>query len=305
MTAKAKVLGSYRPVSIDDALNAYFKLPLAANQQVGKGQLTTFSRTTMLLSLCQGNVPNLVAGGNGEYSELSDVSTVDGDAWARTTQKVCHGLQNSTVSNDGLANSDFCGVAWGADENTAGKLSHTGADSTLVNRSMIGLCFGLYSLDGTPVIWTGPVPWLLARAAHACDNKCFASKSLALAASTSIAETVMPRVGGELHGVTKVVRLVADGAIAASDSNYWTFDVYKRTATTPGTAVKIAEVTTKVTGGHALAAFTELLVPLVNAAGSPVNDILESDIITIAATVTGTGNITAVNVAAEVIGSVG
>jgi len=305
MTATPKVLGSYRPVSIDDAINAYFKLPLAANQQVGKGQLTTFSRATMLLSLAQSNVPNQVAGGNGEYAELSDVKSTDGDAWARTTQKVCHGLQNSTASNDGLTNADFAGVAWIADENTVGKLSHTGADSTLVNRSMCGLAFGLYSVDGTPVIWHGPVAWLLARATHASDNKCFAAKTLALAASTSVAETVMPRVGGELHGVTKVIRLVADGAIATSDSNYWTFDVYKRTATTPGTAVKIAEVTTKVTGGHALAAFTELQVPLVNATGSAVNDILESDIITIAATVTGTGNITAVNVTAELIASVG
>lgn len=302
MTATPKLLGSWRPLSVDDALIAYFKLPLAANQQVGKGQLTTYSKSTALLSLADGATPNQVAGGHGDYSELSDVKSVDGLAWARVTQKFAHGVFNSTTANDGVTNNDFCTPIFIKDENTIGKLSHTGADGTLVNRSFAGLAFGLYTQDGTPAIWHGPVAWLLARATHACDAKCFGAKTLALAASTSVAETVVPRVGGMLHGHINKVRLIADGAIARDDTNYWTFTISKRTSTTPGTPIELAKITTKLTGGLALAAFTALDVTITGT--SAALDLLESDILTVTAAVAGTGNITAVNVTAEVIGSV-
>jgi hypothetical protein len=304
MVATPKVLGSYRPVSDDDALIAYMKLPLAANQQIGKGQLTTFSAVTALLSLADSATPNQIAGGHGDYSELSDKATVDGAAIARVSQKFSNGLGNSAADGDTLANTDFCGVAWIADENSIGKLSHTGADGTLVNRSMAGLFFGLYSIDGRPILWHGPVPWLLARATHCADNKCAGAKTIALATSTSIAETVIPRVGGKLHGHISQIRLIADGAIATDETNYWTFDVYKRSATTPGTAIKIAEIKTKTTGGVAVVAWTALDVTIVGT--SAQLDLLETDIVTVAAAANGTGNVTTtVNASFEVLMKVG
>ena len=307
MTGTPKIMGAWRPISVDDAVIAYFRLPLAANEQAGRGQIVTLSKSTGNAQLNDGSVPNQIAAGNADYSNFSEKSTIAGAAEVRVVQKFSHGLNNSATANDTFIATDFGTVAWVADENTVGKLSHTGADATLVNRSMGGFVFGLGSIDSSPVAWIGPVPWLLARAVHLCDNHVAATKSQALTTGTTIAEQVMPRVGGKVHGRITGVRGISSVAITTGDTNYWTFSFYKRSSTTPGTAIKIAERTTATTtpagGTGAIAAFDDFDITLVGT-GAQL-DLLETDILTVVCTAaTGSSNAFA-DIAWEVLMNVG
>jgi hypothetical protein len=304
MTATPKIMASWRPISVDDAVIAYFRLGLAANEQAGRGQIVTLSKSTGYAQLNDGTVPNQICAGNADYSQLSDTSAIAGAAEVRVVQKFCHGLTNSAVSNDTFVQTDFGQVAWVADENSIGKLSHTGADGTLANRSLGGLFFGLMSIDATPIAWVGPLAWLIARAVHVCDNLVAAAKSQALTTGTTIAEQVMPRVGGKVHGRITGVRGLSSVAVTTGDTNYWTFSFYKRSSTTPGTAVKIAEATTKTTGGiGAITAFDDFAIALVGT-GAQL-DLLETDIITVVCTA-ATGSSTAfADIAWEVSMAVG
>lgn len=307
MTATPKILASWRPISVDDAVIAYFRMGLAANEQAGRGQIVTLSKSTGYAQLNDGSVPNQIPGGNADYSQFSDVSAIAGAAEVRVVQKFCHGLGNSATANDTFVATDFCTPAWVADENTIGKLSHTGADGTLANRSLGGLVFGLKSLDQSPVAWIGPVAWLLARAAHMCDNHVAAAKSQVLSTGTTITERVIPRVGGKVHGRITGVRGISSESVTTGDANYWTFSFYKRSATTPGTAIKIAERTTATTtpagGTGAIVAFDDFDVTIVGT-GAQL-DLLETDILTVVCTA-ATGSSTAFSeIAWEVLMNVG
>jgi hypothetical protein len=69
-------------------------------------------------------------------------------------------------------------------------------------------------------------------------------------ATTAVGETVLGTVGpGNEQIALAGLRISPAAALTASDTNYATFTVNKRTSAAPGTAVPIATFTTKVTGG--------------------------------------------------------
>lgn len=301
MTGTAALIGGWTPISDHNAIPGMIYRPLAASAQVGKGQFVTVDPTTGYADLNNGTSPNQIAVGNGDYSELSDTSTIAGNALVRLSQRWCYGLSNGT-STDALTDTDYAVPFYIGAEATAGKLSHTGADGTLVNRSLGGLCFGIKTQDGTPVLWSSPVAWLLARATCAVNATVIARDAFALTGNTTRAETSIPRETTARARVTQV-RIMADAGFTAHDTNYWTITVAKRTATTPGTAVTIATKTLKITGGTGnLTAW--LPADLTLSATSAALDLLETDVITVTCTAESTAAAIA-RFTVEVIGKVG
>jgi hypothetical protein len=289
MTATAALLGGVKFFSDHNPIPGMLARPLAANAQVGKGQFVTVSPSTGYAALNDGSVADQIAGGNGDVAELSDTSATAAAAYARLGMRWASGLADSTVANDGFTDADFGVPFWIASENTLGKLSHTGADGTLVNRSLGGLVFGKdKAQNNTSVFWTGPVAWQLARAAHFNSNVKIAGDVFALTGNTTRAETTMPR-HARVHGKVVAIRVMADAGFTSSDTQYWTVLVQKRTNTTPGTPVTLTSTTFKtVSGGGTgdLTAFKYLDLAL--SGTDAALDFLEDDSFTITLTTAGT-----------------
>jgi hypothetical protein len=81
----------------------------------------------------------------------------------------------------------------------------------------------------------------------------------AVAATTSQVVFVAPTAG-----TLNAAKIVTKDAVAANDTNYWTFALTDKGAAGAGTD-KIVEKTTKVTGGSALVAYTALDLGTLNA----------------------------------------
>jgi hypothetical protein len=300
MTATPAILGGWKPASDHNPIPGMLKRPLAASEQIGRGQLVTVDPTYGRARLNDGSVPWQISAGNGDVSEKSDTSTTAGLAECRLSERHFSGLAMKT-STDGFTDADWNKPWYIADENTIGKLSHTGADGTLVNRSIGGLMFGLDPVDGKPYAWGGPIAWQLARAALVNDATVFAAASVVASTGTTVAEFVIPR-RSLTHGLITEVRVARAVTATDGDSNYWTIAVAKRTSTTPGTGVAIASKTTATTGGiGAMTAF--VFYDLTNTTTAADLGLLETDVITLTLTA-ATGSSAGATFAVEVIGKV-
>lgn len=279
MTATAQLNGAWTPVSDHNAIPGWIARPLAANAQVGKGQLVTVDPATGYASLNDGTVPSQIAGGVGDFAELSDFSSTAGAAAARLTERWFYGLAASTLSNDGFTDADFGVPFFIKDENTLGKLSNSGGS----NRSLGGLVFGL-AVDGTPVAWCGPIASLLARGqliANAVNGGAYQIADAA--ASTTTAETAMARQ--KFHGVITAVEYVG-GAIAADNTDYVTITISKRDGAGGGATV-VATYDSRAANQGAATAFVPKAFSLSAVAGAL--NLLETDVLTVTVAKGGAG----------------
>lgn len=279
MTATAQLNGAWTPVSDHNAIPGWIARPLAANAQVGKGQLVTVDPTTGYASLNDGTVPSQIAGGVGDFAELSDTSSTAGAAAARLTERWFYGLAASTLSNDGFTDADFGIPFFIKDENTLGKLSNSGGS----NRSLGGLVFGL-AVDGTPVAWCGPIASLLARGqliANAVNGGAYQIADSAPGATT--AETAMARQ--KFHGVVTAVEYVG-GAIAADNTDYVTITISKRDGAGGGATV-VATYDSRAANQGAATAFVPKAFSLSAVAGAL--NLLETDVLTVTVAKGGAG----------------
>jgi len=279
MTATAQLNGAWTPVSDHNAIPGWIARPLAANAQVGKGQLVTVDPATGYASLNDGTVPSQIAGGVGDFAELSDFSSTAGAAAARLTERWFYGLAASTLSNDGFTDADFGVPFFIKDENTLGKLSNSGGS----NRSLGGLVFGL-AVDGTPVAWCGPIASLLARGqliANAVNGGAYQIADAA--ASTTTAETAMARQ--KFHGVVTAVEYVG-GAIAADNTDYVTITISKRDGAGGGATV-VATYDSRAANQGAATAFVPKAFSLSAVAGAL--NLLETDVLTVTVAKGGAG----------------
>jgi hypothetical protein len=303
MTATPAVIGGWKPASDHNPIPGALARPLAASEQVGRGQFVTVDPSTGYARLNDGTVPFQVASGQGDYSEMSDKDATAANAWVRLSERHFSGLPGTGTTTDTFTVADWAVPFYIATENTLGKLSHTGADATLANRTLGGLVFGVDKVQGgTPYAWTGPIAWLLARSALVTNSFAFGRHSLALTQGATQTEIVIPR-NGMVHGKVTKVRVARAVAGTDGDTDSWTFTVAKRTSTTPGTAVSVAAKATKTTAGiGAMAAYVyyDLTLTLTDADLG----LLEDDTLTLVATA-ATGSSPAITqLTVEVIGKV-
>lgn len=281
MTATPALQGSWTPVSDHNAIPAWLSRPLAASEQVGKGQFTTVSLSTGYAILNDGTTPLQVSAGNGDYAELSDTSATAGLAKVRVSERWFYGLAASTIANDSFTDADFGVPFWIKDENTLGKLSNYSTS----NRSLGGLVFGL-AFDGTPLAWSGPIASLLGRATLVTSGMIGGSYALAdAAASTTTAERGIHRE--KLHGVVTAVEFVG-AAVAADNTDYVTITVAKRSLSDAyAAATTIATYDSRAANQGAISDFTPASFSLSAVAGAL--NLLETDTLTITVAKGGSG----------------
>lgn len=283
--------GGIKFLTESQAIPGYFARFLAASAQVGKGQFVTVAPATGYASLADGTVPLQISGGIGDYAELSDTSTTAGVAMARLSDRMSYGLPASTSSNDGFTDADFGVPFYMKDENTPGKLSNLSGS----NRSLGGLVFGLNIEEGaspTPILWTGPVAHLVARATL-ITNAMIAGwypHPVDAMASTTTAEKTMFRA--QVHGVITGVRITTMGTLVADNTDYVTINVYKADGA-GGTHVLVASYDSRAANQGALAAGVPKAFALSAVAGA-IN-LLETDILTYEVLKTGAGKVVPVS----------
>jgi hypothetical protein len=268
-------------VFIDDHnhIPGAWQIQAAASQTAGKGQFVTVSRSSGYAYVGDNVSPNRIPVGVADVSEVSESSATAGAAEIRLGWRWFYGLPMGT-STDGFTVADFAKPFYIANENTVGKLSHTGADGTLANRSLGGLVFGLDKFGLTPVCMSGPIGFRLAQAALIADNKCAASIEIA-ATTASMTERVLAR-REKLHGRITAITVTPTGALSASHSNYVTYTLAKRTSTTPGTPVTITTWTTDTIATYGGSGDWTAFVPLsLTVPSTAAADLLEDDIITL------------------------
>jgi hypothetical protein len=286
-----QVNGGIKFLTESQAIPGYFARFLGASAQVGKGQFVSVSPSTGYASLADGTVPNQISGGIGDYAELSDTSSVAGAAAARLTDRMVSGLPASAISNDGFTDADFGVPFYFANENTPGKLSNSGGS----NRSLGGLAFGLELNNGgasTPILWTGPVAHLLARATLVTNALIggWSSHPVDAMASTTTADKTMFRA--QVHGVITGVRIGTLGTLAADNTDYVTINVYKADGA-GGARVLVASYDSRAANQGALAAGVPKAFALSAVAGA-IN-LLETDILTYEVLKAGAGKIVPVS----------
>ncbi len=283
----AQVNGGFCPVSENHVIPAYFARPLAASAQVGKGQFTVVSPTTGYASLADGTVPNQIAGGLGDFADISDISTTAGAAFARMSQRFFAGLVMSSSSNDGFTDADVGVPFFMKDENTPAKKSNLSGS----NRSLGGLVFGMFQgANGpvTPLLWSGPVAHLVARATlvtNAVLGGHFAHVVDATAA-TATAEKTIHRI--PVHGVITQVDYTSQGSIVADNTDYVQINVYKADGA-GGTHVLVASYDSRAANQNGLTAATPKAFALSAVAGAL--NLLETDILTYEVLKLGAGKI--------------
>lgn len=279
MAATPQINGGYRPVNEHDAIPAFTNRPLKASGQAGRGQFVTVDLSDGHADLNDGTAPNQACAGSADPSVLSDTSSVAGSARVRLSQRWLKGLPASAEVGDGFTDADYVVPFWIKDENTPGKLSNLAGD----NRSLGGLVFGL-DTDGNPILWDGPVAWLLARAAHQLDRKVGAwHEIIDAAASTATAER--PMIREQIHGRVVAVEFVGL-AIAAHADDHALITIAKRDGAGGG-ATTIATYNTDSDEDGAAAAFVPKAFVLSAVAGAL--DLLETDIVTVTITKGGNG----------------
>lgn len=288
----AEVNGNWASVGTQTAAVPTLSFPMAASEQVGRGQYGLIDPATGYASLATGATPNRIPAGVGYPAVLSPTSAVAGNAVNVFWIGYGDGQPASTVANDSFTAADVATPFWIAGESTPGKLSHNGAD----NRSLGGLVMGL-DARGNPITVCGPEAWLLARATLLTSAKDFAWFTLkeALAADT-LAEFTIP--SEKLHGLITAVQFTG-AAIAADNADYITVTISKRDGAGGG-AVVLATYDSRAANNGAVTAFVPASFTLSVVAGAL--NVLETDIYTITVAKSGAGKL--ISGAFRVIGKV-
>jgi hypothetical protein len=248
--------------------------PLAASEQAGKGQFVVQSPTTGYAALATGSVPGQISLGIADVADISDTSTVAGQARVRLSERWFYGLPYSTTSNDGFTDADFGVPFWIADSATLGKLSNSGGS----NRTLGGLVFGL-APNGTPFAWAGPIAQQLAKSALVTNA--FVGGSLKISDATAGAtQAEFAMLRAPQHGVVTAVEFIG-AAVATNSSNSAQVTIKAYTGTTSRT---IATLDTSTT---AISAFVPCACTLSTVAANL--NLLETDVLTYTKATSGSG----------------
>lgn len=203
--------------------------------------------------------------------DTATAGTANGDAKVTVRQGFVIGYVNSAESMDTILFSDVAVPAWAADNQTVGKKSNHGG----VNRSMVGVAFGLDEDTGLPILMVGPVAWLLGRAAHIADAFAGAHFQIADAlAATTTAEQPIPRK--KVHGTVTGIDFTGL-AVVADDTDYVTITVSKRDGAGGG-AVALGAYDSRAANQGAVTAFVPASFALSAVAGAL--NLLETDVVT-------------------------
>lgn len=250
MTATVSNSNGLAPtLSPSSPIPAGWASPLAASAQVGRGQFCSFDSSGNA-SLNDGATPHLVSAGVALPAVKSDVSTIAAAASTFFGWSFCQGAPASTTSNDGFTAADIGTPFFIADENTPGKLSNSGSN----NRSLGGLVFGV-DPTGNPVLFTGPIAHLIARATLITNACPLASYQISDAsAATATAERAITTT--KFHGLVTGVEFVG-AAVAADNTDYVTITIKKYVASDSyATGVTVATYDSRAANQGAISAFT-------------------------------------------------
>lgn len=292
MTAAAGRVFGPKPYSDHNALPWGLLYPLAANVAPFRNWFLGFNAAGNMVAMAAGTT-GLVSAGFADRDQTS--STLAGEAKMLVRQQFVSGFPNSTAVGDAILVSDIAIPAWAVDNQTVGKLSNQGGS----NRSLLGLAFGLDPDSDTPILYTGPIAWLLARASLVADAKDFAWLDYreALAADT-LAEVVIP--SEKLHGTITAVQFTG-AAIAADAVDFITVTIAKRVlADAYAAPTTIATYDSRAVNNGAVTAFTPANFTLSAVAGAL--NALETDVYTITVAKGGAGKL--ISGAFRVIGKV-
>jgi hypothetical protein len=269
---------------------------LAAASSFGRGQFVTVN-SSGYAALNDGTVPGLKSAGVAFPEVLLSGPTANGGATGVFWWGFGCGAPASTAGGDSFTAADLGVPCWIADENTAGKLAYNSDDE---DRSLAGLVFGL-APDGTPLLWSGPVAQLVARATVVADSFAHAWYSFAdSAANAATSERAIPTA--PVHGVITAVEFTG-AAVAADGTDYGVITLKRyRASDDYATGVTVATYDTRAapTGQGAITALTPAAFALSATAANRIRRV--DDIFTIASSKAGAGKTLLGNV--RVVGSV-
>lgn len=286
MPGTPALVGSYTPASDHNPIPAFLARPLAAAEQIGKGQFATVNASGHAV-LNNGTVPNQLPAGVGDPSELSDVSATAGLASARFSERHFYGLPASTITNDGFTDADFGVPFWIAGEATPGRKTNDSGN----NRSLGGLVLGL-AQDGTPYLWCGVLAGLIARSVLVSSSVMggFYDHSVDGSAGAATAEKTMHRT--PTHGIVTKISLLTLGSLVADNTDFVTINVYKADGS-GGTHVLIGSYISSIAQQGGLTAGVTKDFVLSGVAGA--TSLLETDIISYEVIKSGAGKIVPVS----------
>ncbi len=272
MTAATGRVGvGIKPFGADDPIPWGVVRPLAASVSPFRNWLLAVDSNGRLTPEAA-NTPDLKSAGFSDQDQ--EGSATAGLATNLVRQQFVSGFPNSTASLDAILDSDYAVACWAVDNQTVGKLSHVAGS----NRSLLGVAFGLDPDNNTPIVYPGPIGWLLGRAALAQDNALAGSyvKAIDSGATNDLSEDLIPRTG-TLHGKVAAAYLDVSGTTLAATgaTNIKTLTISKRDGA-GGAAVVVATLDTSVT---AMTQWTS--VPFVLSAVAGATNLLETDLLTI------------------------
>ncbi|MEQ9318192.1 MAG: hypothetical protein RIF41_03495, partial [Polyangiaceae bacterium] len=217
----------------------------------------------------------------GFSDDDQEAGAANGVASVMGRQQFVSGFVNSAEANDAFAAGDLAVPAFAVDNQTVGKKS-TG---TAGIRSFVGLAMGLDEDNGnTPIIYPGPIGWLLARAAHVLDAIAGAEYQIADgSAAATTAERAIPRK--KVKGLVTAIEFVG-AAVTADNTNNATVTISKRDGAGGGATV-LGTLSTDPDDEGAITAFVPKAFTLSAVAGAL--DLLETDVLTVTVAKGGSG----------------
>lgn len=249
MTATASNSNGFAPIlSPQSPIPSGWVSPLQASSQVGRGQFGFFDGSGNV-ALSDGSVAGLIAAGVGS-APMSDINSIAGAGRANFQWSFGSHVVASTTASDSFGAADIAVPFFVKDENTPGKLMHTSG----AKRPLGGLVFGIDEA-GCPVLWTGPIPQLLARAQLICANAPLAHYTITdAAASTATTERAIPT--SRIPAVVTAIEFVG-AAVAADNTDYVTVTIKKYGAADSYAAgVTVATYDSRAANQGAITAFT-------------------------------------------------
>lgn len=254
--------------------------PLAASVAPSRNHALGFNASGYVVEQAQ-DVTGLVSAGFANQDTV-DAGGSDGDARTRLQQSFVAWPNNSSVSGDGITQADMAVPFYWVDNQTPGKKSNAGGH----NRSVGGLAFGLDGKPGNsaPILYVGPIAWLIARATMVTNAAPLASYGIADAsASAATAERTIRRP--KWHGTVTSIEFTG-AAVAADNTDYVTVTVSKRDGA-GGNAVTLGTYDSRAANQGAISAFQPAAFSLSAVAGAL--DLLETDVVTITVAKGGSG----------------
>ena len=278
MTAAAgRVIGP-KPFNDQAPLPWALPMPLAASESPYRGWLMGINAAGTAQKMAAGTA-DLISGGFADRDQLG--APVAGAAQVLLRHQWVSGFPNSTLPNDSITASDYAVPFFCADNQTIGKLSSVGG----VNRSLGGLAFGIDPDNNTPIIWPGPIAWLVARATIAANAAGGARHSVPLDGSASATTPEVAMTRDELHGLVTTVTITPNASLTANDTNSATITISKRDGA-GGAPVTMATLTTNTASGN-WNAFQPKAFVLSTVPGAL--NLLETDVVTVSIAKNGTG----------------